>query len=176
MHQVQLQVLCRDLGNEYWKDYETLDQKFRAAVKIDKGDLFVGRQQLDKGLRVLILAYSAERPAGFVRLDLQTENPLIGDLYVEPEFQSEAVSLDRTPWLNNEANYRLWHFLVKAAYIVARRAGYQNIESYLRGPSCNRRRSWRDSQTKNWDAEADSKKEPNALLDLIKKQLPSETI
>jgi hypothetical protein len=53
---VSLKILHRNLGQEYWSDYETLDQKFREAIGADPGDLAIAREQLELGKRVIILA------------------------------------------------------------------------------------------------------------------------
>ncbi|MBZ9578212.1 GNAT family N-acetyltransferase [Patescibacteria group bacterium] len=167
MFKISLKILHRNLGKKYLSEYKILDQKFRESVEADRGDLAIGEEQLRLGLRVNILVYCKGEPVGFVRLDLRSQPPLIGDLYVEPKFRGKEVVLDQTPWLENESGYKIWQYLIKAAFIIARRAGYKEVGSYIHNESGERLRRWRLIQMPKWELEVGKVDKPSKLLNLI---------
>jgi hypothetical protein len=163
--EISLKILHRNLGRKYLQDYEILNQRFRESIKADRGDFAVAKKLLRLGLQVNILAYCNGEPAGFIRLDLRSQQPLIGDLYVEPKFRREEVilNLKQTPWLDKEAGYKIWQYLIKAAFIIARRAGYEEVESYVHTESGKNARDWRRTQMPKWEPEVKKKHEPSKL-------------
>ena len=165
---IELKYLYRDLGEGFWPYYEILDQKFRESIGADHGNLAVGKQQLKYELRVNILALCNNEPTGFIRLDLRNQPPLIGDLYVDPVFRGKEIVLEKTPWLKKEKY--LWQTLVKAAYILARRAGYKEVGSYIHTKKGKQVKVWRITQISEWELEVNEMNEPQELLDLLKKQ------
>lgn len=168
MFRISLKILHRDLGKSFLSDYKILDEKFRESIGVDQGDLTIGERQLKLGLRVNILAYCQGKPVGLARLDLRSRPPLIGDLYIKPEFRSEVAALEQTPWLNNENGYKIWQYLIKAAYIIARRAGYKEVGSYTHNKSGERLRRWRRIQMPKWESEVGRMNKPTRLLSLIR--------
>ena len=78
------------------------------------------------------------------------------------------LNLKQTPWLDKEAGYRIWQYLIKAAFIIARRAGYEEVGSYVHSKSGERARQWRLTQIPKWELEIRKTNEPSKLLDLIK--------
>jgi hypothetical protein len=157
-----------DLGKEYWKDYGVLDQKFRQSLGVDPGDLAIGREHLKRGLRVNILAFCNNEPAGFIRLDLRSQPHKIGDLYTEPKFRGREVVLENTPWLKSEEGYRVWQYLDKAVWVIGRRAGYGEIGSYVHAEAGQKASDWRKIQMPKWEKEVGEMDEPRQLLELIR--------
>lgn len=168
MFRISLRVIHRGLGQEFLSDYKILDQEFRESIGVDRGDLTTGERQLRLGARVNILAYTKSKPVGFIRLDLRSQPPLIGDLYIRPEFRGQEVVLERTSWLTKEKGYKIWQYLVKAAYLVGRRAGHEQVGSYIHSESGKRARHWRLIQMPKWESEVGKVNKPTKLLSLIR--------
>jgi hypothetical protein len=53
-------------------------------------------------------------------LDLRSQPPLIGDIYVEPKFRDQVAVLENIHWLKNEEGYEVWQHLDKAAYVIGK--------------------------------------------------------
>lgn len=150
---IELKILYRNLGQEYWPDYEMLDQKFRRSIGKDFGDLKKAKEQLESGMRLNILAYCKGEPVGLLRLYMRSQPPVIGDLYVEENFRHKEAVLENTPWLKKETDYEVKHYLAKAAFVVARRAGYKEVESYIHNVAGDRAAKWRSNQMAKWESE-----------------------
>jgi len=166
---IELKYLHGDLGKEYWKDYGALDQKFRQSIGADPGDLTIGREHLERGWRVNVLALCNGEPAGFIRLDLRSQPPFIGDLYIEPKFRGREAVLENTTWLKSEGGYKVWQHLDKAAWVIGRRAGYDDIGAYIHAEAGQKASDWRKTQMPKWEAEV-GLSEPRELLDSIKRK------
>ena len=110
---IELKYLYSDLGKEYWKDYNLLEQKFEKVVGL--GDVPAGKGQLEKEQRLTILALCEGKPVGYIKLDMLNQPPRMGWLYVEEEFRKKLAVLESTPWLKNEEDYKIWQHLIKAA-------------------------------------------------------------
>jgi hypothetical protein len=169
---IELKLLHGEVGEEYWKDYNLLEQKFEKVVGL--GDVPVGKGYMEREQRLVILALSDGKPTGFIRLDL-TQPPRMGWLYVEPEFRSKTTVLENTPWLKKEEGYKISQQLIKAAWVVGRRAGYEKIESAFHDEAAPKRREWRNAQMPEWEAEV-SLREPRDLLESIKSRPKPELV
>lgn len=149
-----LTILHRQFGWQYWPEYATLDQHFRETLGLGPGNLSVAQNHVEHGQRFIVLAHCSGQAAGFQRLDLHDDQTLIGAQYVAPPYRGKTAVLVNVPWLQAETDYKLWHYLVKAAYIISRRAGYQEVGSYFHNVTGERSRRWRLTQKPRWDAEA----------------------
>jgi len=163
---IELKYLHGELGKEYWRDYNMLEKKFENVVGL--GDVPAGKGYLERVQRVNILALCEGKPIGFIRLDL-TQLPRMGWLYVEPEFRSKTAVLENTPWLKNEEGYKISQQLIKAAWVIGRRAGNEKIESAFHDEAAPKRREWRNTQMDRWETEV-SLLEPRDLLESIRKR------
>jgi hypothetical protein len=165
---IELKCLYGDLGKEYWKDYNLLEQKFEKSIpKFSFGDVPVGRGYLEREHRVNILALSEGKPVGFIRLDMLNQPPRMGWLYVEEEFRNRPVVLENTPWLKKEEGYKISQYLIKAAWVIGRRVGNEKIESVFHDEAAPKRREWRNTQMDKWEKEV-GLFEPRELLESIK--------
>jgi predicted Zn-dependent protease len=163
---IELEILYGNIGKEYWKDYNLLEQKFEKVV--DLGDVPAGKGYLEREHRVNVLALSEGKPVGFIRLDL-TQPPRMGWLYVEEEFRKKQATLENTPWLKNEEGYKVWQHLIKAAWVIGRRAGNEKVESVFHDEAAPKRREWRNSQMPKWEEEV-GLSEPKELLESVKRK------
>ncbi|NYZ75903.1 hypothetical protein H0N98_01465 [Candidatus Micrarchaeota archaeon] len=93
----------------------------------------------------------------------------MGWLYVEPEFRKKTAVLENTPWLKNEEGYKISQQLIKAAWVIGRRAGNEKIESAFHDEAAPKRREWRNTQMDRWETEV-SLLEPRDLLESIRKR------
>jgi predicted Zn-dependent protease len=162
---IELKLLHGDFGKAYWKDYRELEQKFEKVV--DLGDVPAGKGYLEREHRVNILALSEGKPVGFIRLDMLNQPPRMGWLYVEEEFRKKPATLENTPWLKNEEGYKIWQHLIKAAWVIGRRAGNEKVESVFHDEAAPKRREWRNSQMPKWEEEV-RLPEPKELLEVVK--------
>jgi hypothetical protein len=167
---IELKILYRNFGQEYWSDYENINQKFRKSIGADSGDLKKAKEQLETGILFNILAYCKGEPIGLVRLDMRSQPPVIGDLYVEEKFRHKEAVLENTPWLKNGTDYEVKHYLVKAAFVVARRALFKEVKSYPHNVAGERVADWRRKQQAKWESEIMEIYEPREILDSIKEQ------
>jgi hypothetical protein len=167
---IELKFLHGEVGTEYWKDYNLLEQKFEKGVGI--GDVPAGKGHLEREHRLIILALSEGKPVGFIRLDL-TQPPRMGWLYVEQELRGKMAVLENTPWLKNEEGCKISQQLIKAAWVVGRRAGYEKIACH--DEAAPKRREWRNTQMPKWEAEVNLH-EPRDLLESIKNRPKIERV
>jgi len=163
---IELKCLYHNLGEEYLGAYRELEKKFERVAGL--GDVPPGKGQLEKEQRVVILALCEAKPVGFIRLDMLGQPPRMGWLYVEEEFRKEIAVLGDTPWLKSEENYKVWQHLIKAAWILGRRAGNDKIESVFHDEAAPKRREWRNNQMPKWEVEVKEINEPRELLELLK--------
>jgi GNAT superfamily N-acetyltransferase len=157
MVDIEIRALHREFGNEFRQAYEELNGK------LDASDTF------DPTVHMGILAISHDRPVGCARLDLGSRPPQIGWLYVEPDFRRQKIALTNTPWLCAEPDYNVWQYAIKAAYLIARRAGCPEVGSYFHNDRARKFREWRDSQSPRWEVEV-ALLEPNELIELIRQR------
>jgi len=162
---IELKILYRDLGEEYWKGYRELEQKFEKVVGL--GDVPAWKGHLEKEQRMVIPALCEAKPVGYIRLDLLNQPPRMGWLYVEEEFRKKIAVLENTPWLKNEESYKIWQYLIKAAWVIGRRVGNEKIESVFHDEAAPKRREWRNTQMDKWENEV-GLFEPKELLESIK--------
>jgi hypothetical protein len=163
---IELKILHKDLGKEYWNHYNQLEQGFEKSV--GAGDVMPSRGYLERESRVNIIALCDGKPVGSIRLDLLNHPPSIGWLYVEPEFRDRVSVVENTPWLKSEEGYKVRQHLVKAAWIIGRRAGYEEIGSVIHGEAGQKSREWRLTQMPKWEKEVGEMNEPRELLELMK--------
>lgn len=164
---IELKYLHGNLGEEYWKDYRELEKKFEKVVGL--GDVPTGKGHLEREQRVNILALCEGKPVGYIQLDMLNQPPRMGWLYVEEGFRKKIAVLENTPWLKNEESYKIWQYLIKAAWVIGRRVGNEKIESVFHDEAAPKRREWRNSQMDKWEAEVKEMNEPRKLLDLLKR-------
>lgn len=164
---IELKYLYGELGKEYWSHYNKLEPKFNREVGI--GNVISGKGFLEREHRATLLALSDGKPVGFIRLDLLSQPPRIGWLYVDEEFRKKAAVLENTPWLKSEEGYLVKQHLVKAAWVIGRRLGYKEIGSVIHGEVGQKSREWRLEQMPKWEAEVrENLQEPRELLNLLK--------
>lgn len=164
---IEIKLLHGEVGREYWKDYGELEKKFEKVVGL--GDVPAGKGEMEREQRLVVLALCEGKPVGYIRLDMLSQPPHMGWLYVEPEFRGKTAALENTPWLRNEENYNTWQYLIKAAWVNGRRAGYEKIESAFHDEAAPKRREWRNSQMEKWEAEV-SLREPKELLESLERK------
>lgn len=162
---IELKCLYSNFGKGYWGAYGELEEKFEKVVGL--GDVPVRKGYLEREHRLTILAICEGNPVGFIRLDMLNQPPRMGWLYVEEEFRKKIATLESTPWLKNEENCRVWQHLIKAAWVIGRRAGYEKIESAFHDEAAPKRREWRNAQMPKWEEEV-GLSEPRELLESIK--------
>ena len=165
---IELKLLHGEVGKEYWKDYRALEQKFEKVVGL--GDVPPGKGQMEKEQRVTILALCEGKPIGYIRLDMLNQPLRMGWLYVEEEFRKNITLLENTPWLKNGEDYKIWQHLIKAAWVIGRRAGNEKIESAFHDEAAPKRREWRNAQMDKWEKEV-GLSEPKELLESMKRKL-----
>jgi len=164
---IQLKILHQNLGAEHWEDYKKINQNFRKEIGAASADYKLARDYIDRGLQVIILAFCGTEPAGFIRLDLRSQPPVIGDVYVEPKFRGE-MAVENAPWLKNEESYKVWQHLDKAAHVIGKRLAHTDPESYVHTEVGQRIRDWRMSEKNKWESEVNVR-EPKELFDLLEK-------
>jgi GNAT superfamily N-acetyltransferase len=159
MPDIEIRALHREFGKEFRQAYEELNQK------LDASDTF------NPDVHVGVLAISRDRPVGCARLDLGSCPPQIGWLYVEPEFRGReiAITIRNTPWLGAEPGYNVRQYMIKAEYLIGRRAGNVEIGSYFHNERARKFREWRDSQSPRWEVEV-ALLEPHELIEMIRKR------
>ncbi|HLD04819.1 MAG TPA: hypothetical protein VJG90_03800 [Candidatus Nanoarchaeia archaeon] len=159
---VSISVVSAPMSSLDWLAFSGLDVKYRVELIKDSclyikdlGDLYVARKQLDLGTRAVILAYSRDIPLGFQRVDKIEGKLWAGSIYVEPELRRVRVTLENTPWMCDQKNYGVAHYLGKAGYLLSRRGGWQGDEmgTYVHNGNGDQVSTWFVRQWPRWEPE-----------------------
>ena len=169
---IRLEVQFKDFGSRSWDDYCNLYYKFlNGGLAKRTFDQFMEANFLN------IVAYDGASPIGFKTVDISSK-PQLAETYVDPAHSTLKVNTDSESRIimsqNESSKYNTSQLLTKAAYVLLRRSGNNDISSIVNSEPNSHLRNWLKDKPLLWRNEVKSSNEPSEVISGLQEYFKSD--